>query len=562
MPSLTRVLLLSVGGVVVAGGALLGVATAASGDEVPRGVSVAGVDLGGADRAEAASRVRQALSEVASTPVAVEADDVARELSPVTSGLGVDVDAVVDDAMAGGPLDRVKGLLGTDREVDVRGQVDEQRLRSALTTVKEAVDRAPREGAIRFQEATPVAVPPLTGRKLDLDAAVRTVADGWLGADAPLELAVETTPVKSTAEGVQSVLDGIAKPAVSAPVSVDLGERTLEVRPADIAAALTFPVDEQGELSPSLSGKALRAALGGRADAVERKPVEATVRLRGGKPQVVPSQTGLALDDEKLAAAVQPLLRAPAPRTASLPLVEAQPSLTTAEAEALGVDEVIGTFTTRFPCCAPRVTNIRRIAQIVDDTLVLPGETFSLNGEVGRRTAEKGFVSAPQILDGEFVKDFGGGVSQFATTMFNAVFFSGLQDVEHKPHSYYITRYPEGREATVFFPEVDLKWKNDSGKGVLVTTSTTGTSVTVTFWGTKTYEIEALKGPRTRVRPFEKKYITREDCTPASGHEGFDITVTRVFKQGGREVKRERFFTRYQPEPNFICGPPPGGGST
>ncbi len=191
---------------------------------------------------------------------------------------------------------------------------------------------------------------------------------------------------------------------------------------------------------------------------------------------------------------------------------------------------------------------------------MLPGEIFSLNGSVGRRTAAKGFVSAPQILDGEFVKDVGGGVSQFATTMFNAVFFSGLEDVEHKAHSYYITRYPEGREATVFYPEVDLKWRNDSGKGVLVTTSSTGTSVTVTFWGTKRYEIEAQKGPRTRVRPFEKQYVTREDCTPASGHEGFDVVVTRVFRQGGREVKRERFSTRYLPEPNFVCGPPPSSG--
>ncbi len=557
MPSLSRVLLLSAGGVVVAGGALLGVATVASGSEVPRGVSVAGVDLGGADRAAATARVRDALSPVSSARVAVQADDVTRTLEPAASGLAVDVDAVVDEALAGGPLDRVKGLLGAGREVAVVADVDREQLRTALGAVKKAVDRAPREGTIRFAEARPVAVPPLTGRTVDLDAAVQAVEDGWLDADGPIALPVTTEKVTSTTEGVQAALAAVATPAVAAPVVVDLGARPLEVRPADIAAALTFDVDASGALVPTLSGPALRTALGARADAVERPPVEATVRLRNGRPQVVPSVTGLVLDADALAAAVLPALALPAPRTASLALTEAQPSLTTAKAQALGVTEVIGTFTTRFPCCAPRVTNIRRIAQLVDDTLVLPGETFSLNGEVGRRTEAKGFVSAPQILDGEFVKDFGGGVSQFATTMFNAVFFSGLEDVAHKAHSYYITRYPEGREATVFFPEVDLKWRNDSGKGVLVTTSTTGTSVTVTFWGTKRYEVEALKGPRTRVRPFEKKYITREDCTPASGHEGFDVVVTRVFRQGGREVKRERFSTRYQPEPNFICGPPP-----
>ncbi len=554
MPSLPRTLLLVVGGAVVAGGALVGVAVAASGGEVPRGVRVAGVDLSGEDRAGATAKV---VSLVGVPEVQVRADDVVRPLDPSTDGLSLDVDAIVDDALAGGPLDRVRGLLGTRRDVPVKGAVDEAALRAALTPVKQAVDRSPREGTVRFSGTRPVAVAPQSGRTLDLDAAVTAVSAAWPGDADDVALDVATKPVRSTPATVQTALTSVATPAVSAPVTVDVGKGSLEVRPADVAAALTFSVGEDGALRPALDGAALVKALGSRVDAVEQSPVEARIRLVGGTPQVQPSRTGLTLEPDALSAAVLPALLTPAPRTATVALVEEAPELTTEQARALGVKEVIGTFTTRFPCCAPRVKNIRRIAALVDDTLVLPGDTFSLNGQVGERTAAKGFVSAPQILDGEFVKDFGGGVSQFATTMFNAVFFSGLQDVQHQAHSYYITRYPEGREATVFFPSVDLKWRNDSGKGVLVTTSTTGTSVTVTFYGTKRYEVAALKGPRTNVKPFEKQYVTREDCTAASGHEGFDVVVTRVFRQGGSEVKRQRFFTRYKPEPNFICGPAP-----
>jgi vancomycin resistance protein YoaR len=178
---------------------------------------------------------------------------------------------------------------------------------------------------------------------------------------------------------------------------------------------------------------------------------------------------------------------------------------------------------------------------------------------VGRRDRARGFVEAPQILRGQFVKDVGGGVSQFATTMFNAVFFSGMKDIEHHPHSYYISRYPPGREATVSFPQPDLKWQNDSPDGVLVKTSYTQRSITVTFWGTKRYEIESVTGERTRIKPFGKEYVDRDDCTPASGAEGFDIVVTRVFKKNGVVIRREPFKTRYLPEPNFICGPPPPG---
>ncbi|MCW2777094.1 MAG: hypothetical protein JWN17_819 [Frankiales bacterium] len=558
MPSLPRVLLLAVGGTVVAAGAVLGVATVASAGEVPRGVTLDGVDLGGLGRAAAAAKVRAAVADrTASLPV--KADDVTRQLDPAAAGLSLDVDAAVDDAFGGGPLDRVKGLLGTGREVDVHGTVDDAALRRALGDVKAAVDRSPREGTVRFDGTTPVAVAPQSGRTLDLDGAVSAVSQHWLRAAGPVELPVTRKAVTTTPASVQAALTGVAQPAVSAPVTVQVGGKALVVRAADVAAALRFSPDADGALVPALSAPALVAALGDRVAAVEQEPVDARIHLVGGTPQVVPSKPGQTLDAAALVAAVQPALTRPAPRTATVALVASQPSLTTEGARSLGVKEVIGTFTTRHPCCAPRVTNIHRIAALVDDTLVLPGETFSLNGAVGRRTADKGFVEAPQILGGEFVKDVGGGVSQFATTMFNAVFFSGLQDVEHKPHSYYISRYPEGREATVFYPSVDLKWKNDSGHGVLVTTSTTGTSVTVTFYGTKRYTVEALTGPRTNITPFQKEYVTRDDCTPASGANGFDVVVTRVFRQGGREVRRQSFRTRYKPEPNFICGPPPGG---
>jgi vancomycin resistance protein YoaR len=134
-----------------------------------------------------------------------------------------------------------------------------------------------------------------------------------------------------------------------------------------------------------------------------------------------------------------------------------------------------------------------------------------------------------------------------------------MKDIEHHPHSYYISRYPPGREATVSFPQPDLRWQDDAPTGVLIKTSYTSRSITVTFWGTKRYVIESESGPRTRVKPFEKEYVDRPDCTPSEGAEGFDIVVTRVFKDlSGKVLRREPFRTRYLPEPHFICGPDPG----
>ena len=526
--------------------------------DVPRGVSIAGVDVGGVDRDVAERRLTQAFEARLDEPVEVAADDVTGTIDAEEVGLRLDVDATLDEAgdASLNPWTRLRSFF-TEVEVDPVSRVDDEALRSDLAELAAKVDRPAREGEVRFEGTTPVPVLPLTGRTLDLDESTLAVADGWWR-DVPVPLVVETDEVKTTEDDVETAVDEIARPAVAAPIVLDVEGKTVTIPPSAIAAALTITANDEGELEPELDPKKLHDAALAEFKTVEVMPKDARIDIVDGKPKVVAaSVTGLTADPETLVSTVEPLLTRPSPRRAPYVLVEKQPKVTTERANALGIREVIGTFTTRHPCCRPRVTNIHRMADIVDGHLVLPGETFSLNGKVGERTRAKGFVDAPQILEGEFVDDVGGGVSQFATTMFNAVFFSGLKDVEHKAHSYYITRYPEGREATVFYPQVDLKWQNDSPTGVLVKTSYTGSSITVTFWGTKRYDIEAVKSPRSRIRPFEKKYIQRDDCTPASGHEGFDVTVTRIFKQNGREVKREKFFTRYLPEPNFICGPPP-----
>ena len=112
----------------------------------------------------------------------------------------------------------------------------------------------------------------------------------------------------------------------------------------------------------------------------------------------------------------------------------------------------MSSFTTHHPAGQPRVKNIHRIADLLQNTVILPGERFSLNEKVGPRTKAGGFVKAPVIYEGEFTEDIGGGVSQFATTFFNAAFFGGYELVTHKAHTYYISRYPQGREATVPSP--------------------------------------------------------------------------------------------------------------
>lgn len=140
-------------------------------------------------------------------------------------------------------------------------------------------------------------------------------------------------------------------------------------------------------------------------------------------------------------------------------------------------------FTTFHQCCQARVTNIHLIARTVNGAVVLPGETFSVNDFVGPRTRAKGYVEAGTLAGGEPSSGVGGGISQFATTLYYTVFRSGLEDVTHKPHSRYIDRYPVGIEATLAYPSVDLAFRNDTWTPVTIRTSYTSTSITVELWG-------------------------------------------------------------------------------
>jgi vancomycin resistance protein YoaR len=541
---------------------LYGVAVFVTQGKVPRGTYVAGIDIGGKSPDAAKRLLRAQTAERAASPIEVTADDVKTTIDPAAAGLTVDVDGTVD-RLVEPTFNPVKIAKSFTERTDHRltTTVDDAKLAATAAAVAAKVDRKAVEGSITFKGTEPVAVLPQTGRVLD-QKATATMIDTAYSTLTPqaVTVPVKITPVKSTVDNVNEVLETVAKPAVSGPLDLTVDGKSTRLTPAAIVKLLKFDRGADGKLVPRLIPAEVARIGTSLNEKYKRTPKDAAVDVVRGGPKITPAVNGRKLDPKKWSAAILPALSKPVPRSLVVPFVLDEPEITTAEVKALGIKEVVGEFTTFHPCCASRVTNIHVMADIVDGAMVMPGETFSLNGYVGVRDTTRGFVKAPMILDGVLTPSVGGGVSQFATTMFNAVFFSGLKDVYHKPHSFYINRYPPGREATVSHPEPDLKWTNDSPYGVVIKTSYTSGSITVRFWSTKVYDkVTSTNSGKYNVKPFGKKYLEPgEDCIEAAGEEGFDITVYRHFWKGGRQVKpRERFFTRYVPEPNFICARPP-----
>ncbi|WP_229827421.1 VanW family protein [Klenkia taihuensis] len=552
-------------------GVAYGVDLAVAGDDVPRNTVVAGVPIGGLSPSAASQALTEQLAPRVTADHVLVADDVQGVLSPATAGITLDVDQTVQ-AASGQPLNPWTRLVSVFTERDVTPVItgDETALMAQVDAFAETVDRAPVDATIALEGTAASVVPAVTGRQLDREAAGDAVTEALSsGGDpaTPIELPVDTVDVQVQDDAAQQALDDVVTPALAAPVTVDGDDGTTAELSADgIASALRFAPGEGGALDTTLDPAALQTALGDQLGEFGTPAEDARFEISGDTISVVPSVDGTGIDPAALASSLLPVLTEPAPRavTASLGTVPAE--FTTDEANALGIVEPISTFTTNFTNSASG-TNIRVVAEFVDGAVVLPGETFSLNGYTGPRGEAQGYVPAGVINNGEFTQAVGGGISQFATTMFNAVFFAGLEDVYHKPHSYYISRYPAGREATVYYDSIDLQWRNDSPTGVYVQTEWVPGALTVTFWGTKRYDVESVSSDRYNVRtPVVQEKPDDGNCSPQGGANGFDITVTRIFKDPatGQQVRTEEFDTRYAAEPVIRCVPvaPPAPEST
>ncbi|MEV2272886.1 VanW family protein [Nonomuraea africana] len=522
--------------------------------EVPPRTRVAGVDIGGLSSADAEAKLVRELSGRAAAPLTLDAADTEVRVRPGDLGLALDAAATVAAARDGSmtPVGVARSLFG-QRDLRPQVTIDRRRLAAAVADVAKKVDRAPREGGVAYRGLTPEPVLPKDGRRLDRDGAARAVQQAYLVGSGAITVPVRTVAPRVSAERVREVAATSAREAVAAPLTLTSGNREAELSPQRIAARLRYVPDGRGGLRPRFDASDLAADLDAKLVDEDRRPRDASFEISAGVPKVVPSRTGTGVDVAALGPAVSAALSRNGSRTVEAPMRATEPRLTTEKAAGLGIKEKVGSFTTRHPCCAPRVTNIHRIADLVDGHVVLPGETFSLNEAVGRRDRARGFVEAPMILNNRFVNDVGGGVSQFATTMFNAVFFGGFEDVQHVTHQYYISRYPAGREATVSYPQPDLRWRNDSPYGVLITTSYTRTSITVQFWSTKRFEIESESSPRYDVRDFPSLRESGPECIPMGGVEGFKIDVWRIFKKDGETVRKQKFHTVYAPEPRLEC---------
>ncbi|MEV4099074.1 VanW family protein [Nonomuraea sp. NPDC049649] len=522
---------------------------------VLRGTRVSGVDIGGLTVTQAAEKLRAELAPRLGKPVVVQVGEHEETIRPEQAGLELDVVSTINQVPSGfpSPAEVWRALTGTT-ELEPKITVDASQLARTVDGLAETVDRPPVEGKVAFRDLRPVVTQPRDGVLLDRTGAIKTIGDAFLAGGGTASLSLKPAAPATTKAAVNRAR-AQARRAVEGPITLTLDGRQAQLTPALIAANLTFVADGEGALKPRFdAAKALRSLESSLVDAAQA-PRDATYEIVDGRPRLVTSREGRGVDEERLARDVTTLVRRGGERVVPVRLAAAPPEVTTEEVSGFGIKEEVGSFTSTFECCQARVTNIRQMAADLDGHLVKPGQTFSLNEVLGEPTAEGGYVAAPQFVDGRLRTVVGGGASQFATTLYNAVFFGGFEDVSHTPMEHHSANYPAGRDAALLYPDLDLKWRNDSDHGVLIKTASTATSVTVTLYSTKRYErVEAVESERRDFTPFRRETSDAADCLPVTGRQGFTIDVTRVFHDGGKVVKRdEKLTTTYRPRAEVVC---------
>jgi len=545
---------------------VLGLAFAGSPARLANGVRIAGIDVGGKTPRQARAILEQRSRALAAVPVTFQAGSRTWKLEPRRLGIQVDwgaaINAVRRQGNGFGPLRGFRRLdlrfFGAD--VAPPTQVYDAALEHKLDEMAAAVNVPAREASIVLHGLQPQIIGSRTGHVLDRQAAAATIVRALASLKRePVGLPIEVDHPKISAEDL-SVAAAQVRTALSANVHLSLDATRWNLRPRKLAGLLRLPADGRRELA--IGGARASRWFTALSKRVDRAPTDADWAVGSKGIRVIPDRPGYALD---VAQSVKALFQAalvtePTLRSAKLIVERVDAQRTTAEAKAMHITGLVASYQTFYGGEANRIHNVELVSHLVDKHVIAPGETFSFNGATGARTEDKGFREAPVIINGELKTGLGGGVCQVSTTVFNAAYEAGLPIVSRTNHALYISHYPQGRDATVNYPDTDLKFTNDTGHWLLLRTWVGSSSLTVALYGTpvhrrvvsETAPLVVTGPPPVRKVP-DPSLPVGEKVLEESGSPSLSTSVERkVYDANGKLLYDTRFYSSYRGETRVI----------
>ncbi len=520
------------------------------------GTSVAGVDVANKTVDEIPGVLEEALKDKADEDIKikVESGNGDAKVSPKDAGVDIDYEASAQK-VAGFTLNPVtlyeRFNSRTDQSPELK--VDDSRLTTSAAAVAKNLEKDPKSAKLAFEKKSVKLTPSKDGTHVDPEAVGQGIRDQWLMEDT-VTVKDEVQRPDFTTEDAEKVQREVAEPALEDDVTLNVegdveAGKEITVTPEAIVKHGSF--DKSGKL---VFDKRFRTTVMNDNPDVGEAGRDASFEFVDGKPKVIPSRDGVSVNKGELADAVRDAIGAD-DRSAAITLGAEPADFSTEDAEKLDLSDTVSDFSTPYASSPGRDTNLKVSTRTVSGTVLQPGEQFSLNKTLGPRTASAGYKPAGVISGGQMKQDYGGGVSQVSTTLFNAAFFAGFDLDEHKAHSRYISRYPEGRETTLDYHSIDLKFTNNTDKPVVLDMYLEGGEVHARILGVKTVDVEADASSRFAYTSPSTIKSSGGSCTPQAPRQGWSIKIFRTIKEhgSGKVIKKDDFVTVYNPVHRVTC---------
>jgi vancomycin resistance protein YoaR len=415
--------------------------------------------------------------------------------------------------------------------------------------------KTPINATLATQGGKVVTTEAVSGTQIDWEKTKKSLRESWLYEGRKAEVVIAYIPPAVSNEDVNKVRSNLADLAVASPITLKIGTRSIEISPEVIGTALNF-VPNKEKLESKFDETVIVNEISRQIPNIQTTASDAKFDFIGDRVFVIPAQEGIKFKPGQLDAALSPAFRQKDNRVVNLDSAVVKPLITTESLDALGIKEQLSTFRQDFDYLPYRETNVGQAARYMDGKILKPGEIFSMNETIKERTAKNGYVKGIYIGEGgRFDFGLGGGVSIITSATWTAAFYAGLERIEQRAHSVLIARYTPGLEATVSWPKLDLKFRNNTNNSVLIKAIPARDGITISMYGTKEYDrITAKFGePYNLNNNIDVVNSYDPNCLPQDPAPGFKIVVTRQFWKNNSIVQSENLTTSYRPSDNIIC---------
>jgi vancomycin resistance protein YoaR len=542
------------------------------------GMSVGDVDIGSLEAGAIHDRLSAELAAPWATSSVVLVDGT-RTWRTTNAELGIapDIDAATSAALAYGKtgsvfdriaawIDAVRGQANIPFAMHAKGDAVDRWVAAAARDT----DRAPVSGELHIGASGLQATQPVLGREVDRVGTVAALLSADSLGNREVALRVRTSYPAVDAAGFDEAYAQAS--AAITPVTVHVEDRTFTENATFLSSMLAIervtakpgelPAIPQDAIAPAvryryqvtLVNERVASWVAALAALLDHPGKSAKFNVdKDGVPSIIPSESGVTIDQDKLRAlALVELVRpaGAATRDLAAPAKVDVSAFTTDQAKALLPNLVrTSTYTTYYPPSAERHANISTGASQFDGLVIMPGQTFSFWELLGPVTVQRGYAFAGAIINNRSEDNvIGGGLCQVSTTIFNAVAAQGYEILERHSHGYYIDRYPIGYDAAVFEPGVDFRWRNDTANPVFLWSWSDWTSVTIDVWGIPTGRTTVLSAP------LQKNFVHPAADQPADPHfpkgvsvDGRDVFRTRTVYENGVVIHQDYFASHYAP---------------